>query len=103
MLRHTIDSLKNVRVRVLGVVLTGVREKYKPFSRYSGGYSYYSNRKYSYKYYEYYSAGSRHGKGKKRRSSQSGSENGHSSSKVAEKQPKNTGIDVDAIIGDDKK
>ena len=103
MLRPTIDSLKNVRVRVLGVVLTGVREKYKPFSRYSGGYSYYSNRKYSYKYYEYYSAGSRHGRGKKKGSSQSGSEHGHGSSKVAERQPRNTGIDVDAIIGDDKK
>ena len=103
MLIQTIESLKNVRVRVLGVVLTGVSEKYKPFSRYSGGYSYYSNRRYSYKYYEYYSAGARHGKGRKKPSASPGSEQGNNPAPDDTKQPKDTGIDIDSIIGDDKK
>jgi len=104
MLRQTVDSLKTVRVRVLGVVLTGVKEKYKPFSRYSGGYSYYSNRKYSYKYYEYYTAGSRHGK--RRSSSSSGRGHGSSggSSAASSKENKNSNnIDIDSIIGEDNK
>ncbi len=53
-LRQTVDTMKNVRARILGVVLTGVKEKYKMFSRYSdsqrGSYS----KKYSYRYYAYY-------------------------------------------------
>ncbi|MBE7064503.1 MAG: CpsD/CapB family tyrosine-protein kinase [Ruminococcaceae bacterium] len=99
MLRQTVEALKTVRVRVLGVVLTGVKEKYKPFSRYSGGYSYYSNRKYSYKYYEYYTAGSRHGS--KRRSSSH--RNGDSGSSSHSEPVRSENIDVDSIIGEDNK
>lgn len=102
MLRQTIDSLKNVRVRVLGVVLTGVKEKYKPFSRYSGGYNYYSNKKYSYKYYEYYSAGSRHGSKRRRGSSGDNSRNTSGGSNVSKK-TKNDNIDLDSIIGEKDK
>lgn len=100
-LRQTVDALKTVRVRVLGVVLTGVKEKYKPFSRYSGGYSYYSNRKYSYKYYEYYSAGSRHGS-KKRNSGHKHSSSG-SSAANAQSGNKGSSLDVDSIIGENDK
>lgn len=102
MLRQTIDSLKNIRVRVLGVVLTGVKEKYKPFSRYSGGYSYYSNRKYSYKYYEYYSAGSR--RGSKRKAVDKGDKNNEASENAkVSKKTKNDDIDLDSIIGEKDK
>lgn len=106
LLRQTIEALKTVRVRVLGVVLTCVRDKYKPFSRYTSGagYSYY--RKSSYKYYDYYtsgSRGSRSGSSKRRRSDSShrSSSSGHRRT-VADNNSNDT-IDLDAIIGDDKK
>ncbi|MBQ8164250.1 MAG: CpsD/CapB family tyrosine-protein kinase [Clostridia bacterium] len=102
-LRQTVETLKTVRVRVLGVVLTGVKEKYKPFSRYSDGYGYSYSRKSSYKYYDYYTAGSRSHSSRKKKAEESygNSSSNHKKSPAADTE--NDLIDLDAIIGEEKK